>query len=53
MSKPLREHYIIFKGDDIKGECNTLQAARDIYDALPPKERRIDGRAIYKLVKEE
>lgn len=48
-----REHYIIFKGDDIVESASSLEQAKEIYDKLPPKKRILDGRSIYKLVKED
>lgn len=49
----LKEHYIIFKGDDIVGESADLKKAEEIYDSTPPKKRLTDGRALYKLIKED
>jgi hypothetical protein len=49
----VEEHYLIFKGDNIKGNASTLKEAKEKYDKLSPKKRILDGRAIYKLVKEE
>ena len=49
----IREHYLVFKGDDIAGNEDTLVKAKEAYNKLPPKKRILDGRAIYKLVKEE
>ena len=49
----VKEHYLIFKGDNIKGNAWTLKEAKEVYDKLPPKKRLLDGRAIYKLVKQE
>jgi hypothetical protein len=52
MTKP-RESYIIFKGDEIVKECRTLEEANAVFDSLPPRKRLLDGRAIYKLVRED
>jgi hypothetical protein len=52
MSK-VREHYIVFKGDDIIVGTADLKKAKEEFDKLPPKTRALDGRAIFKLVKED
>jgi hypothetical protein len=47
------EHYIILKGDSIRDNATTLKEAKEKYNKLKPKKRLLDGRSIYKLVKEE
>jgi len=49
----VQEHYIILKGDVIKDNALTLEEAKEKYSKLKPKKRLLDGRSIYKLVKEE
>ena len=49
----VRTHYLIFKGDDIAGSETDLVSAKKTFNALPPQEEILDGRAIYKLVKED
>lgn len=46
-------NYLVFKGDEIEASVSSLKAAEAKYNSLPPKKGRLDGRAIYKLVKEE
>jgi hypothetical protein len=47
------EKYLIFKGDRIVGNANSLDKAWEIYDGLKPKTRILDGRAIYRAIHEE
>ena len=49
----IREHYLVFKGDDIVFSEYTLERAQKSFDSLPPKSDRQDDRAIYKLIKED
>tara|TARA_R110000851_G_scaffold78000_5_gene172075 strand:+ start:14251 stop:14406 length:156 start_codon:yes stop_codon:yes gene_type:complete len=49
----IKEHYLIFKGDDIAGSETSLKDAKKAYNALPSKDSMLDGRSIYKLIKQE
>lgn len=49
----VREQYIILKSEKIVDSATSLKEAIDKFNALPPKKKILDGRAIYKLVKED
>lgn len=51
----VQEEYIVFKGDEIRFTENTLEEAEKKFNTLPPPKlgRKMNGRAIYKLIKED
>lgn len=49
----MSQEFIVFKGDDIVAATNTLEEAEEVFDSLPPRQKAMDGRAIYQLVKED
>lgn len=49
----IREHYIIFRGNDFITSEQSLEKAKKIFDELSLPERLTQKRAIYKLVQED
>jgi hypothetical protein len=49
----MREHYILIKGEEVVDSDSSLKKIKEKFDKLPPKKKILDGRAIYKLVKED
>ena len=49
----VRENYIVFKGDNIVYSTESLEKAKEKFDKLLPRQKILDGRAIYKLIKED
>jgi hypothetical protein len=46
------EHYLIFIGDNIKGNAKSLEEAEEKMEKLPEPSRPSQNKAIYKFVKE-